>query len=48
MMDTNTISDEDTKTPELLYFYRGKYDGLAPQEKQYSPSPKGEETIVFT
>ena len=31
----------------IIYFYRGKYDkydGLAPREKQYSPSPKGDIT----
>ena len=41
----------------IIYFYRGKYDGLAPREKQYSPSPirarwilllSGSLTIVFT
>ena len=31
----------------IIYFYRGKYDGLAPREKQYSPSPKGEVNIAF-
>ena len=30
----------------IIYFYRGKYDGLAPRGKQYSPSPKGEVNIA--
>ena len=30
----------------IIYFYRGKYDGLAPREKQYSQSRKGEVNIA--
>ena len=30
----------------IIYFYRGKYDDLAPRGKQYSPSPKGEVNIA--
>ena len=30
----------------IIYFYRGKYDDLAPREKQYSLSPKGEVNIA--
>ena len=30
----------------IIYFYQGKYDGLAPREKQYSLSLKGEVNIA--
>ena len=30
----------------IIYFYRGKYDGLAPREKQYSPRPSSSGNIA--
>ena len=30
----------------IIYIYRGKYDGLAPRKKQYSPSQKGKLNIA--
>ena len=31
----------------IIYFYRDKYNGLAPREMQYSPSKETEMNITF-
>ena len=40
------VSSYNWRYYTIIYLYRGKYDGLAPQEKQYSPSLKGEVNIA--